>query len=445
MLDNVLNNVFSLPFDQRMGDFELGEGFALKLDAEDSLSVYKERFHRIPGVIYMDGNSLGLMSRDAEATLLRVLDEWRVLGIGGWSVAKIPWITYAETLGAMEAGLVGAEPDEVVVCGGTTINLHTLIATFYRPQGARNKILADELNFPSDLYALAAEIRLMGGDPDDDLILVERNESGLIEEEDVIEAMTDEVALVLMPSVYYRSGQLLDMEQLTRAAQERGTPIGFDCSHSVGVVPHHFDEWGVDFAFWCNYKYMNGGPGATGSTYVNKRHFGTMPGLAGWFGNDRSTMFDMDTRFDPAKTAAAWQIGTTTMLSTAPLEGAIRMINEAGIGRIREKSLRITAYLMFLVDEMLSDLPYGFSIGTPREPERRGGHVGVVHGDAWRVNEALKARGVVPDFRPPNIIRLAPVPLYVSYHDVWNVAQHLKAVIDNGEHEKFSKEKSIVT
>ncbi len=443
--DNVLNNVFPLPFDQRMGDFELGEGFALQLDAEDPLSSYKERFHRIPGVIYMDGNSLGLMSRDAEATLLRVLDEWRVLGIGGWSGAKIPWITYAETLGAMEAGLVGAEPDEVVVCGGTTINLHTLVATFYRPQGARNKILADELNFPSDLYALAAEIRLIGRDPDEDLILVESDEGGLIEEEDVIEAMTDEVALVLMPSVYYRSGQLLDMELLTRAAQERGIPIGFDCSHSVGVVPHNFDEWGVDFAFWCNYKYMNGGPGATGSIYVNKRHFGTMPGLAGWFGNDRSTMFDMDTRFDPAKTVAAWQIGTTTMLSTAPLEGAIRMINEAGIGRIREKSLRITAYLMFLVDEMLSDPPYGFSIGTPREPERRGGHVGVVHGDAWRVNEALKARGVVPDFRPPNIIRLAPVPLYVSYHDVWNVAHHLKAVIDNGEHENFSKEKSIVT
>ena len=190
---------------------------------------------------------------------------------------------------------------------------------------------------------------------------------------------------------------------------------------------------------------MNGGPGATGSIYVNRRYFGEVPGLAGWFGNDRSTMFDMDTMFDPAKTAAAWQIGTTTMLSTAPLEGAIRMINEAGIERIREKSLKITEYLMFLVDETLSDPPYFFSIGTPREPERRGGHVGVVHSDAWRVNEALKARRVIPDFRPPNIIRLAPVPLYVSYHEVWNVVQHLKAVIDNEEHAKFSIERSLVT
>ncbi len=427
-----------------MSDFELGEDFALQLDAEDPLSVYKERFHHIPGIIYMDGNSLGLMSRDAEATLLRILEEWKVLGIGGWSGAKIPWITYAEALGAMEAELVGAEPDEVVVCGGTTINLHTLVATFYRPEGARKKILADELNFPSDLYALAAQIRLRGGDPEKDLVLV-KSRWGLIEEEDVIDAMTEEVALVLMPSVYYRSGQLLDMGRLTVAAREKGIPIGFDCSHSVGVVPHHFDEWGVDFALWCNYKYMNGGPGATGSIYVNRRHFGEMPGLAGWFGNNRSTMFDMDTKFDPAKTAAAWQIGTTTMLSTASLEGAIMMINEAGIEKIREKSLKITEYLMFLVDETLSDPPYCFSIGTPREPERRGGHVGVVHGEAWRVNEALKARRVVPDFRPPNIIRLAPVPLYVSYHEVWNVVQHLKAVIDNGEHEKFSMERSLVT
>jgi kynureninase len=426
-------------------DFQLGEDFALKLDAKDPLSTYKDRFYHVPGVIYMDGNSLGLMSKDAEASLFRVLDEWRRLGIGGWSSAEIPWITYAEALGAMEAGLVGAEPDEVVVCGGTTINLHTLVATFYNPKEERRKILADELNFPSDLYALEAQIRLRGADPDKDLVLVESRDVSLIEEDDVIDAMTDDVALILMPSVYYRSGQLLDMGRLTEAAHEREIPIGFDCSHSVGVVPHRFDDWGVDFAFWCNYKYMNGGPGATGSVYVNRRHFGRMPGLAGWFGNDRATMFDMDTRFDPAKTAAAWQIGTTTMLSTAPLEGAVRMINEAGIENVRKKSLKITAYLMFLVDEMLSDLPYSFSIGTPRKPERRGGHVGVVHEDGWRVNEALKARGVVPDFRPPNIIRLAPVPLYVGYHDVWKVIEHLKSVIDNREHEGFSKKRGIVT
>jgi len=196
---------------------------------------------------------------------------------------------------------------------------------------------------------------------------------------------------------------------------------------------------------WCNYKYLNGGPGATGSLYVNRRHFGTPPGLAGWFGNDRKTMFRMSNEFDPAKTAVAWEIGTTTMLSTAPLEGSLRMMNEAGIDRIREKSLKITGYLMFLVDEMLGKPPYSYSVATPREPERRGGHVGVAHREGWRINQALIARGVIPDFRPPNIIRLAPIPLYVGYHDVWRVAQHLKAVIDGGEYLRFRDDRSTVT
>ena len=425
--------------------FELGLDYALRMDAEDPLASFKDRFYHLPGIIYMDGNSLGLLSRDAEVSLMALIEEWKTLGIGGWTGARIPWITYAERLGEMQAGMVGAEPGEVVVCGGTTVNLHSLVATFYEPEEARKKILADELNFPSDLYALASQIKLRGGDPNEDLVLVESRDGRTIEEDDVVEAMTDEVALILLPSVYYKSGQLLDMGRLTREARKRDILIGFDCSHSVGVIPHRFNEWGIDFAFWCNYKYVNGGPGSTGSVYVNKRHFGKTPGLAGWFGNNRSTMFDMSNEFDPAEDASAWQIGTTTMLSTAPLEGSLGMINEAGIEAIREKSTKITSYLMYLIDETLSEEPYSFSIGTPRKPERRGSHVGVEHRDAWRVGEALKARGVIPDFRPPNVIRLAPIPLYTSYLDVWNVVRHLKAVIDYGEHEAFSHERSAVT
>ena len=426
-------------------DFELGEEYALRLDEADPLAGYRKRFYGLPGCIYMDGNSLGLMSYDAESTLLRVMDEWRKLGLKGWGGAEVPWIEYAERLGELQAPIVGAHPDEVVVTGGTTVNLHALVATFYRPVAGRRKILADELNFPSDLYALSAQIRLRGGDPDEDLVLVKSRDGVLIEEDDVVEAMGGDVALALLPSVYYRSGQLLDMGRLTKEAHDRGILIGFDCSHSVGVVPHRLSEWGVDFAFWCNYKYVNGGPGSTGSLYINRSHFGTMPGLAGWFGNDRGTMFEMRTEFDPARTAAALQIGTTTMLSSAPIEGSLRMIAEAGIDNIREKSTRITGYLMYLIDEMLGGEPYGYGVATPREPERRGGHVGVTHDDAWRINQALIARGVVPDFRPPNIIRLAPIPLYISYHDVWTVAQHLKAVIDGGEHEAFSDDRGTVT
>lgn len=426
-------------------NFKLGREFALQLDAEDPLSTFKERFYHLPGKIYMDGNSLGLISKDAEASLMSIIDEWKTLGIGGWDGGEIPWINYAKRLGEMQATMVGANPGEIVVCGGTTVNLHALVATFYEPKGERRKILADELNFPSDLYALASQIKLRRGDPSEDLILVESRDGRIIEEDDIVDAMTDEVALILLPGVYYKSGQLLDMERLTREANIRGIPIGFDCSHSVGVVPHKFNEWGVDFAFYCNYKYMNGGPGSTGSIYVNSRHFGKTPGLAGWFGNNQATMFNMSNKFDPAEDASAWQIGTTTMLSTAPLMGAIGMINEAGINRIRRKSTKITSYLIHLIDETLSQIPYDFSVGTPRKHDRRGGHVGVEHSDAWRVSEALKARGVIPDFRPPNVIRLAPIPLYTSYLEVWNVVQHLKGVIDNGEQEAFSQEKSMVT
>jgi len=424
--------------------YELDEDFALRMDAEDPLAVFRSRFYHIPNSIYMDGNSLGLMSRDAEETLMRVANEWKTLDISGWGKGKIPWIDYGEALGNLEAPLVGAEPGEVIVTNSTTVNLHNLVATFYEPKGRRRKILADEQNFPSDLYALYADIILMGGDPEEDLILV-KSRNGLIEEDDIIEQMTGEVALALLPSVYYKSGQLTDMVRLTKAAHRKKIWIGFDCSHSVGVVPHFFDVWDVDFAFWCNYKYMNAGPGGTASLYVNKRLFGVRPGLAGWWGNRRSTMFNMETKYDPAKNAAAWQIGTINMFSAAPLEGSLRIMGEAGIERIREKSLKITGYLMYLIDEMLGKAPYNYSIATPREPERRGGHVGVAHQEGWRINQALITRGVIPDFRPPNIMRLAPIPLYVSYHDVWKVVQHLKAVIDNKEYLKFKDERSTVT
>ncbi len=425
--------------------FRLGEEFALKMDAKDPLVGFKERFYHLEDSIYMDGNSLGLMSKDAEKTLLRLIEEWKVLGIKGWGGGKIPWINYADELGNLQASLVGAEENECVVTGGTTVNLHTLVSTFYKPEDKKKKILADELNFPSDLYALSAQIRLKGGDPDEDLVLVKSRDGMTIEEDDIIEAMTDEVQLALLPSVYYKSGQLLDMGRLTEEAHKRGIIIGFDCSHSTGVVPHHFSEWGSDFAFWCNYKYMNGGPGSTGSIYVNKRHWDEMPGMAGWFGNNRSTMFEMRQKFDSAGSATAWQIGTTTMLSTAPIEGSLRMMREAGIENIRVKSLKITGYLMYLIDETLSGEPYNYGIATPREDKRRGGHVGVFHEDAWKINQALVAKGVIPDFRPPNIIRLAPIPLYVSYHDVWKVAQALKSVIDEGDIERFSDDKSTVT
>lgn len=417
---------------------DISEAEAHRRDADDPLREYRERFYTPPGIVYLDGNSLGLLSRDAEATLLRVLDEWKHLGIDAWLQASPPWYILAEDLGALMAPLVGADADEVVVTGSTTVNLHALVATFYQPTLIRRKMIATALDFPSDIYALESQIRLHGGDPARDLSIVPSRDGRLIEEEDLIAALSDEVALLVLPAVYYRSGQLLDIERLTRAAHARGALLGIDGCHSVGLVPHHFDAWDVDFAFWCSYKYLNSGPGGTAALYVNRRHFGHAPGLVGWWGSNKTSQFDMSHAFTGAMTAGQWQIGTPPLLSTAPLHGSLRMFAEAGIERVRAASLARTDYLIGLIEAMgLTDAPYHYAIGTPRAHHRRGGHVAVEHPEAARIAKALKARGVVPDFRPPNIIRLAPIALYTSYAECWQAVQHLKAIIDERAYDAY--------
>jgi kynureninase len=423
--------------------FSTDEEYARTLDEDDPLS-FRDRFFIPESTIYLNGNSLGLQSKDAQQCVQRVLDEWKTLGIGGWLEGDPPWFYYAETLGAKASGLVGALPQEVVATGTTTVNLHTLVGTFYNPRGRRTKILADELNFPTDIYALQSQIKLKGFHPERDLVLAPSEDGRFLDEKKIVELMTENVALVCLSSVLYRSGQLLDIPYLTEEAHSRGIKIGFDCSHSVGVVPHYFDEWGVDFAFWCSYKYLNGGPGSTAFLYVNKAHFKEEPALAGWFGYKKQEQFDMLMEFSHAESAGGWQISSPSILSTAPLEGALNITLEAGIENIREKSLAMTSYLMYLVDEFLADDPYNFRIGTPREPSRRGGHVALEHEEAMRICEALRTRRVVPDFRPPNVIRVAPMPLYTTYHEIWQVVQYLKEIVDATEYEQFSTERKAV-
>lgn len=423
----------------------ISEAHARELDERDPLARFRGRFYVQPGTIYMDGNSLGLLSQDAEAAVLKTLGDWKNLGIDGWLKASPPWFYMGEQLGELSAALVGAEPDEVVVTGTTTVNLHNLVATFYRPEGQRRKIVATSLDFPSDVYALGSQIALHGGDPKRDLILVESRDGRTIEEEDIIAVMTDEVALVLMPSIFYRSGQLLDIAKLTAAAHEHGIPIGYDCAHSAGLIPHRFDEWDVDFAFWCNYKYLNSGPGSVGSLYVNRKHFNKLPGLTGWWGYQKERQFDMLHTWESAEGAGAWQISTIPVLSAAPLVGSLRIVGEAGIERIREKSLAQTEYLMELIERSgLTGPEYGYHIGTPREPERRGGHVAVEHEHGTQIARVLKTRNVIPDFRPPNIVRLAPIALYTSYHELWQVVQHLREIISSGEYQQVAIGREIV-
>ena len=416
---------------------------ALKEDQTDEFHLYREEFHLQPGVTYLDGNSLGLMSKRAEEKVGELMDSWRELGIEGWTKGKYPWFYLSEKLGAMCAPLVGALSEEVIVSGSTTSNIHQLVSTFYQPEGKRTKILADELTFPSDIYALQSQIKLKGYDPEEQLVQVKSRDGQMIEEEDIIAAMTDDVALIFLPTVLYRSGQLLDIKRLTAEAHARGICIGFDACHSIGAIPHYFSEWEVDFGLWCNYKYLNGGPGAVGGLYVNKKHFGIMPGLAGWYSSKKDKQFDMEHTLSVEESAGAFQIGTPHVLSLAPIMGSLEMFAEAGIENVRRKSLHITQFMSDLIEQELNGL--GFSIGNPKEDVRRGGHICLQHDEAVRICKTLVEHRVIPDNRPPNIIRLAPVAFYTSYEEVWDTVQLLKRIIEEKLYEKHSKERNVVS
>jgi kynureninase len=409
-----------------------GRSGALEMDAADPLARFRGRFFIPHDTIYMDGNSLGLLSKDGEAAAKRITEEWKALGIEGWLEGETPWLRYAEALGAAVAPLVGASPDEVVATGSTTVNLHALVATFYKPDGRRTRLLADNLTFPSDVYALRSQVAMRGLDPERHLVFASSSDGRCLDEDAIISQMNDEVALAVLPSVLYRSGQLLDVARLTDEAHRRGILIGLDCSHSVGALPHCFDEWGVDFAVWCGYKYLNGGPGCPAFLYVNRIHFEREPVLAGWFGYRKDKQFEMLTEFDHQLGAGGWQISSPCILSAAPLEGSLRIIDEAGIDAIREKSVKMTSYLMALTDETLCKAPFDFHIGTPREPERRGGHVALEHATkSPALFKALGRRRVVTDLRPPNIVRIAPSPLYNTYEDIWRVVRHIKEIMED--------------
>ncbi|MEH7126280.1 kynureninase [Bacillus sp. JJ1773] len=416
------------------------KGYAQQLDRNSM--TFREEFYIKDGIYYMDGNSLGLFSKRAEKTLLLSLDDWRNLGIDGWTSGHQPWFDFSEKLGALTAPLIGAKSEETIVTGSITINIHQMLATFYKPEGTRTKIVADELDFPSDIYAIKSQLHLFGLDPNEHLVLVKSRDSRIINEADIISSMTDEVAIVWLPSVLYRSGQLLDMELLTKEAHKRNILIGFDLAHSIGALPHSLHDWGVDFAVWCNYKYLNSGPGGVGGLFVHERHHGKAPGLAGWFSSNKEKQFDLELDLTHAHSAGAFQIGTPHILSTAPLLGSLEIFAEAGIENIREKSLKMTGYMMYLIGTELSD--YEFSIGNPAENERRGGHVCLEHREAARICKALKDHHVIPDFRAPNVIRLAPIALYTTFEDIWETIQILKRIMVNEEYKKYENARNVV-
>ena len=423
-------------------DFKDGLEFAKQMDAQDQLGEMRERFYQIPGEMYMDGNSLGLCSKDAEASLLNLLELWKNEGIKIWNVEDSKYFHYSHLLAELNAPLVNADPEEIVIMGSTTSNIHQALATFYKPTKERYKILVDDLNFPSDRYAIDSIILLKGLDLDDTLKIVKSKDGRTIDEDDFIAAMTDDVAVIHLPSVLYRSSQLVNMEKISKAAHERGIIVGFDLCHSIGSVPHDFKKIDPDYAVWCTYKYLSAGPGSIGGLFINKKHFDTRPGLAGWFGNKDETQFQLLHTFDHERNASGWQIGTPSFFSMAPLEGSLRIYKEVGMDKIREKSLHITAYLMYLIDTKLAK--YGYGVGNPRDDAKRGGHVSLEHDEAYRICLALKDNKVIPDYREPNVIRLAPVALYNTYEETYQLVEILEKIALNKEYENFSAQRALV-
>ncbi len=406
---------------------------AVELDSTDSFAAaVRAEFEIPPGVAYLDGNSLGLCCRSARSAVLSALAEWGRFGVDGWLSAATPWFDLAESVAEQVAPWVGAYPDEVAVGASTTVQLHQLLATLIPARPERSVVVLDDLSFPSDSYAVAAQLSMRGFDPKRCIRRVPARDSGLVEEADLIAALDDTVLAVLVPGVVYTTGQRMDLARIAAAAHGVGALMGADCSHSVGVLPHRLHDWGVDFAVWCHYKYLNGGPGAPGGLFLHRRHHGLRPGLAGWWGSDKSRQFDMAPEMTPAAGAGALQIGTPSILSLAAVAGALELLNSVGVDRIRARSLCLTRFMSEHAREALAGL--NFTQVTPEQDERRGGHLAFSHPGAARVCRVLKREGVVPDFRPPNLIRLAPAPLYTSYEECARAIELLADIVRSGRH-----------
>ena len=417
--------------------FATDESFAKQLDAEDSLRHFREQFHLPLGkdgkpLIYFAGNSLGLMPKAARAIVEEELENWAKLGVDAHHAAGTPWYTYHEALREPIARLVGAKPLEVICMNSLTVNLHLMMATFYRPAKSRFKILMEEPAFPSDTYAIKTQIAHHGVDPRDALILARpRKGKFTIQTEDtvaLIEKHADELAVVMLAGVNFFTGQLFDIKRITAAAQAHGIVAGFDLAHAAGNVPLTLHDWNVDFAVWCSYKYLNAGPGAVAGAFVHERHATNtkLPRLAGWFGNDPNTRFRMhlEPEFVPVASADGWQISNPPIFSMAPLRASLAIFDEAGgMESLRTKSIRLTSYLEFLLREIGSKK---FTVITPHNSDERGCQLSILaHEHPKELLKELETADVKCDFREPNVIRVAPTPLYNRFHEVWRFAKIL--------------------
>jgi kynureninase len=410
--------------------------YAQGQDTTDTLYPFRERFlfpqHKGEDVRYFCGNSLGLQPKSVSYLMEKELRDWARYGVEGHFKAAYPWFSYHHFFEDRLAKVVGAQKDEVVAMNTLTVNLHMLMLSFYRPQGKRYKILMEAGAFPSDQYAVETQVRMHGYDPEDAIIEITPQEGAYtIEDIDIINAIKEadeSVALVMIGGVNYYTGQLFDMENITHAAHSAGAYCGFDLAHAVGNIPLRLHEWNVDFACWCSYKYLNSGPGGVGGAYVHERH-GNDPKLfrlGGWWGNEEKTRFKMQKGFVPQKGAASWQISNAPVFNMVAHNASLDIFEKAGMDALREKSILLTGYMEFLLNE-ITHLP--FEIITPADPDRRGCQLSLLFGDRGReVFEALTDSGIVADWREPNVIRIAPVPLYNTYEDCYRFYEVLMGI-----------------
>ena len=417
-------------------EFRADEGFARRLDAEDPLASFRDRFHLPKGSdgrarIYFNGNSLGLQPLAARALVEEELEAWARLGVEGHFRARTPWYSYHEALRDPMARLVGAGPGEVVMMNSLTVNLHLMMASFYRPTPERHAILMEDAAFPSDTYAAKSQLRLHGFDPRVSLVIARPREGEATLRSDDLEELLArrgrEIALVLFSGVHFHTGQLFDLERLSRAAHAAGALVGLDLAHAAGNVPLGLHDWDVDFAVWCSYKYLNAGPGAVAGCFVHERHGRdrSLPRLAGWWGNDPATRFRMhlEPEFVPREGADGWQVSNPPILAMAPLRASLALFDEAGMDALRAKSVLLTGYLEWLIDRIPSS---PLAILTPPDPEARGSQLSLRLADRPRERlRALEEAGAVVDLREPDVIRVAPVPLYNTFDEVRRFAAAL--------------------
>ena len=419
--------------------FENNLAFANQLDEQDSLNQFREQFY-IPVIngnecIYFTGNSLGLQPKTTQDYVVNELEDWANFGVEGHFHATNPWFSYHEIFPQQVAKIVGALPEEVVVMNQLTVNLHLLMTTFYRPTKERFKIICEAKAFPSDQYAFESQVKLHGFNPDEAIIEVKSREGEYsIRTEDIIatiEKHSSSIALVLFSGVNYYTGQVFDMPSITKAAHNIGAYCGFDLAHAAGNIELHLHDWDVDFACWCSYKYLNSGPGGVAGAYIHQKHFTnkSLQRLAGWWGQNKTNRFKMEKGFDPIETAEGWQLSNAPILSMAAHKASLDIFEDAGIENLVAKGKQLSDYLFFIIEELNSTLTKkAIEIITPKN--EKGCQVSMLMLQKGKeVFEALKQNGVLADWRDPNVIRIAPVPLYNTFKEIYHFGEIVKRIL----------------